>query len=43
MMLRAGGATRLAELVAGVPLNYKKKENSVANQELARRLLGRRG
>jgi hypothetical protein len=41
VMLRAGGATRLAELVAGVPLNYKKKENSVANQELARRLLGR--
>ena len=40
-MLRGGGATRLAELVAGTPFRYPKKENSVANQELARRLLGR--
>jgi hypothetical protein len=40
-MLRAGGATRLAELAAGVPFRYPKKENSVANQELARRVLGR--
>ena len=38
-MLRAGGATRLAELAAGVPFRYPKKENSVANQELARRVL----
>lgn len=40
-MLRAGGATRLAELAAGRPFRYPKKENSVANQELARRVLGR--
>jgi hypothetical protein len=38
-MLRAGGATRLAELAAGTPFRYPKKENSVANQELARRVL----
>ena len=38
-MLRAGGATRLAELAAGAPFRYPKKENSVANQELARRVL----
>ena len=38
-MLRAGGATRLAELAAGSPFRYPKKENSVANQELARRVL----
>ena len=37
-MLRAGGATRLAELAAGVPFRYPKKENSIANQELARRV-----
>ena len=38
-MLRAGGATRLAELAAGAPFRYPKKENSLANQELARRVL----
>ena len=37
-MLRAGGATRLAELAAGNPFRYPKKENSIANQELARRV-----
>ena len=40
-MLVGGGATRLAELAEGMPFRYPTKDNSVAYQELARRLLGR--
>ena len=47
MSRRSGGggnedSARLAELEEGMPFRYPTKDNSVAYQELARRLLGRR-